>query len=182
MEHANFSPRVKDVITFSREESMRLGHDYIGTEHLLLGMIREGDGLAIKILNRLGINLNDLRKAIEQYVKPSNKHIKSMGNIPLIKQAEKALKFTALEAGVFKSEQIGTEHLLLAILKVEDNLAANILNKFGVTYENVKQQVTFLATGNTEHDIRSDMAASSADDESDEDSGTFGGGSKAGGS
>src|SRR5216117_3098983 len=101
---AKFSPRVKDVITFSREEALRLGHDYIGTEHLLLGLIREGEGMAIRIVKSLGINLAELRKSIENAVKGSSGNITNLANIPLTKQAEKALKITYLEAKLFKSE------------------------------------------------------------------------------
>src|SRR5436190_13610946 len=85
---AKFSPRVKDVITFSREEALRLGHDYIGTEHLLLGLIREGEGMAIKILKSLGINLTELRKSVENSVKGSSTSANNLSNIPLTKQAE----------------------------------------------------------------------------------------------
>ena len=86
----NFSPRVKDVITFSREEALRLGHDYIGTEHFLLGIIREGEGLAVKILKNLNVDLAHLRKIIEQSIKGDlNKSISSATNLPLVKQAEK---------------------------------------------------------------------------------------------
>lgn len=132
---AKFSPRVKDVITYSREEALRLGHDYIGTEHLLLGLIREGEGMAIKFLKSLNINLVELRKSIENSVKASSGTVSNINNIPLTKQAEKALKITYLEAKIFKSEVIGTEHLLLSILKDEDNIATQILNQYGVTYD-----------------------------------------------
>src|ERR1700704_1194413 len=138
---AKFSPRVKDVITFSRKEALRLGHDYIGTEHLLLGLIREGEGMAIKILKTLGINLTELRKSVENSVKGSSASANNLSNIPLTKQAEKALKITYLEAKVFKSDVIGTEHLLLSILKDEDNIASQILLQFQVTYEVFKGEV-----------------------------------------
>ncbi|HRH67448.1 MAG TPA: ATP-dependent Clp protease ATP-binding subunit [Bacteroidia bacterium] len=141
---AKFSPRVKDVITFSREEALRLGHDYIGTEHLLLGLIREGEGMAIKILKSLGINLNELRKSVESSVKGSSASINNLSNVPLTKQAEKALKITYLEAKVFKSDVIGTEHLLLSILKDEDNIATQILNQYGINYEIVKEELDII--------------------------------------
>ena len=141
---AKFSPRVKDVITFSREEALRLGHDYIGTEHLLLGLIREGEGMAIKILKSLGINLTELRKSVENSVKGSSTSANNLSNIPLTKQAEKALKITYLEAKVFKSDVIGTEHLLLSILKDEDNIATQILNQYGITYEIVKEELDII--------------------------------------
>ncbi len=117
---ANFSNRVRDVISYSREEALRLGHDYIGTEHLLLGLIREGEGLAIKLLNNLGVDLQRLRKTIEDSVRVTNTNV-NIGNIPLTKQAEKVLKITYLEAKLFKSDVIGTEHLLLSLLRDEDN-------------------------------------------------------------
>ncbi len=141
---AKFSPRVKDVISFSKEEAMRLQHEYIGAEHLLLGLIREGEGIAIKILKSLGINLAELRKSIEGTVKGSAVASSNMGNIPLTKQAEKALKITYLEARVFKSDVIGTEHLLLSILKDEDNIATQILNQYGISYEIVKEELEVL--------------------------------------
>jgi ATP-dependent Clp protease ATP-binding subunit ClpC len=138
---AKFSPRVKDVITYSREEALRLGHDYIGTEHLLLGLIREGEGMAIKFLKSMNINLVELRKSIESAVKGSSGNVNNLNNIPLTKQAEKALKITYLEAKTFKSEIIGTEHLLLSILKDEDNIATQILNQFGVNYDMVREEL-----------------------------------------
>ncbi len=138
---AKFSPRVKDVITYSREEALRLGHDYIGTEHLLLGLIREGEGMAIKFLKSLNINLVELRKAVENAVKGSTGNVSNLNNIPLTKQAEKSLKITYLEAKIFKSDIIGTEHLLLSILKDEDNIATQILNQFGVTYDIMREEL-----------------------------------------
>ncbi len=89
---AKFSPQVKDVISFSREEALRLGHDYIGTEHLLLGLIREGDGMAIKILRSLGVDTSKLRRSIEDAVRGTSSVTVNLGNIPLTKQAEKVLK------------------------------------------------------------------------------------------
>jgi ATP-dependent Clp protease ATP-binding subunit ClpC len=141
---AKFSPRVKDVISFSREEALRLGHDYIGTEHLLLGFIREGEGMAIKILKSLGINLSELRKSIENSIKGSTGTVANLNSIPLTKQAEKALKITYLEAKVFKSDVIGTEHLLLSILKDEDNIATQILNQYGINYEIIKEELDIM--------------------------------------
>src|ERR1035437_462417 len=117
---AKFSQRVKDVISYSREEALRLQNDYIGVEHLLLGIIREGEGLAIKILTYLGTDLSELRKNIEQSLKVNVNKTRNLENIPLVKQAERILKSTYLEARVSKSDLIGTEHLLLSILKDED--------------------------------------------------------------
>jgi ATP-dependent Clp protease ATP-binding subunit ClpC len=138
---AKFSPRVKDVISYSREEALRLGHDYIGTEHLLLGLIREGDGVAIKVVKSLGIDTARLRKSVEDAVRGTSGTNVNLGNIPLTKQAEKVLKITYLEAKIFKSEVIGTEHLLLSILRDEDNIASQILSQFNVNYEVFKNQL-----------------------------------------
>ncbi len=178
---AKFSPRVKDVITYSREEALRLGHDYIGTEHLLLGIIRDGEGMAIKILQALGVNLTELRRFIEQSIKTPAKPTNNLQNIPLIKQAEKALKITYLEAKVFKSAMIGTEHLLLSILKVEDNLAASILAKFNVDYEAVKAELELLLT-NPDASMgeapRADLPGSASEDDDADDAGSFAQGAK----
>ncbi len=138
---AKFSPRVKDVISYSREEALRLGHDYIGTEHLLLGLIREGDGMAIKILNSNGVDTLLLRRSIEDAVKGTSITSANLGNIPLTKQAEKVLKITYLEAKIFKSDVIGTEHLLLSILRDEDNIASQILQQFKINYEVFKAEL-----------------------------------------
>ena len=135
---ANFSPRVNDVISFSREEALRLGHDYIGAEHLLLGLIREGEGTAIKTLVSFGVDLIDLRSEIEKIAKPTSVMSVSLGNIPLLKQAEKILKMMYLEAKVMKSRKIGTEHLLLSILKNNDNIAAKVLENFNMDYDTAK--------------------------------------------
>jgi ATP-dependent Clp protease ATP-binding subunit ClpC len=131
---SNFSDRVKDVISYSREEALRLGHDYIGPEHLLLGLIREGEGKAIKIMVQLGVDLNKLRKSIENAIKGTITVI-NLNNLPLTRQAEKVLKITYLEAKLDNSTLIGTEHLLLSILREDTNVAAQILSKFGVTYD-----------------------------------------------
>ena len=132
---AQFSPGVKEVIQFSREEAIRLGHSYIGTEHLLLGLIRQGDGKAIRHLKSMGIDMLRLKKAVEDSIRDTVSKSANIGNIPLTKQAEKALKITYLEAKIFKDDVIRTEHLLLSILRDEDNVASQILNQFGVDYD-----------------------------------------------
>ncbi|MBL4654550.1 MAG: ATP-dependent Clp protease ATP-binding subunit, partial [Bacteroidia bacterium] len=160
---AKFSPRVKDVIAYSREEAIRLGHDYIGTEHLLLGLIREADGMAIKIIKMLGIDVIRLKKAIENAVKSASTESSNTSNIPLTKQAEKVLKITYLEAKIFKSEVIGTEHLLLSILRDEDNIASQILKQFGVSYDIFKSELE-LSTTDPEVKFPSDPTDDDDDD------------------
>lgn len=159
---AKFSPRVKDVISYSREEALRLGHDYIGTEHLLLGLIREGDGMAIRILKNAGIDTARLRKSVEDSVKGTSSTTVNLGNIPLTKQAEKVLKITYLEAKIFKSDIIGTEHLLLSILRDEDNIASQILQQYNINYDIFKNEVE-----NNKEGLRDEAPQSSAASDDD---------------
>lgn len=155
----NFSNRVRDVISYSREEAIRLGHDYIGTEHLLLGIIREGEGIAVKILRNLGIELGPLKRIIEDTVRTSSGPPPS-GNIPLTKQADKVLKITFLEARLYKSDVIGTEHLLLSLLRDDENLAAQILQEhFSVTYEAVRNDLDAIISGRAPAAPRSSTSA-----------------------
>jgi ATP-dependent Clp protease ATP-binding subunit ClpC len=138
---AKFSQRVKDVLSYSREEAMRLGDDAIGVEHLLLGMIREGEGKAMKLIGSLGIDLQSLRKTIESTIASPNKKVRNHENLPLVKQAERALKITYLEARLFSSDVIGTEHLLLAILKDEDNVVSRSFSRYGINYQLLKEEL-----------------------------------------
>jgi ATP-dependent Clp protease ATP-binding subunit ClpC len=137
----NFSRRVKDVIQYSKEEAVRLGHVHIGTEHLILGMIREGECMAIEILVSLGVDIKLLRKSIEEVSISSLKSSSSeRSNLPLTKQAEKALKTTFLEAKIFDSDIIGTPHLLLCVLRNESDPIYQLLFQQGITYDVVKEQ------------------------------------------
>ncbi len=163
---AKFSPRVKDVITYSREEAMRLGHDYIGVEHLMLGMIRDGEGVGMRLLRSLGVDSNELRKMIESGLAPGIRKSNNLANIPLVKQAEKVLKLTYLEAKTFKSIQIGTEHLLLCILKDQDNLVTKNLLRYGVDYDAVRAELE----GFTDSPDKIENSTAGNDDDSDEES------------
>ncbi|MEP0984731.1 ATP-dependent Clp protease ATP-binding subunit [Ekhidna sp.] len=164
---AKFSNRVKEVISLSREEALRLGHDYIGTEHLLLGMIREGEGVAVSVMKKLGLSMKELRSAIEQATKgTATSNVKNLANIPLTRQSEKVLKITYLEAKIFKSALIGTEHLLLSILRDEDNLATQILEKFEVNYDLVKEML--------EYQTENPIASADTDDPNDEGDDLYG--------
>jgi ATP-dependent Clp protease ATP-binding subunit ClpC len=159
---AKFSNRVKEVISLSREEAIRLGHDYIGTEHLLLGMIREGEGTAITLLKKLGVSIDELKYALEQATRNTASHTSSItGSIPLTKQTEKVLKITYLEAKIFKSDIIGTEHLLLSILRDEDNISSQTLAKFNVNYEAIRDSLDY------QHN--NPIASSDTDDEGEND-------------
>jgi ATP-dependent Clp protease ATP-binding subunit ClpC len=179
---AKFSQRVKDVLTYSREEAIRLGNDYIGLEHLLLGIIREGGGMAIQLLNYFGLDLSKIRKEIELAV-GSHHGVKAThgDNIPLVKQAERALKITYLEAKLFNSDLIGTEHLLLAILKDNDNIVTKSFNSYGVDYEAVKDELKTIMSS-TDHELRLDprdeLPGGTAHDDPEDERKDFGGGVK----
>ncbi len=176
---AKFSPRVKDVITYSREEALRLGHNYIGVEHLLLGIIREGEGTAIRILEGLNVDLPRLRKMVEGSISPNTAQTGNPGNIPLVKQAEKILKITYLEAKTFKSPVIGTEHLLLSILKDENNVATKALLALNVDYDEAKQEFeSILSDGGTAESPRAEFPGM-ADDEDEPRGGNAGRGGAA---
>jgi len=138
----NFSTQVKEIISFSREEALRLGNDFIGTEHLLLGLIREGDNTAVRILKSFNVDLYELRKEIELAVKDkTGKNIANINSLPLTKQAEKVIRVTVLEAKALKSATVETEHLMLSILKNKENIATQILNQFDVDYDLFRQEL-----------------------------------------
>ena len=174
---AKFSPRVREVIGYSREEALRLGHHFIGIEHILLGLIREGDGNAVKILRHLDVDLEDLRKVVESAMEPASAmRPPDKDKIGLIKQAEKMLKITFLEAKLFKSAQIETEHVLLSMLKDSDNLATRTLNKFNVDYEQVKNEVDTIMAGGKPTPGKAKPKAQgpgSAEDDDDDNSGSY---------
>ncbi|MEM7106157.1 MAG: ATP-dependent Clp protease ATP-binding subunit [Bacteroidota bacterium] len=168
-----FSPKVKEVITQSREEALRLGQNYIGTEHLLLGIIHESNSLAVRVLTSLNVDMDELRYSIDQASKPNRtgQATFNVGNLPLNKQAEKALKVTFLEAKMLKSEEIGTEHLMLSILKHTESIAAQILSEFDVDYDIYKSELNY---------VRQDIQAETPQDpeepfeEDDEQGGRYG--------
>ncbi|HHH49895.1 MAG TPA: ATP-dependent Clp protease ATP-binding subunit, partial [Saprospiraceae bacterium] len=141
-----FSPKVKEVISHSRDEALRLGHDYIGTEHLLLGIIQEKNSLAIKVLESLDVDTSNLKQTVQDSIqkKPSPKASLNVGNLPLNKQAEKVLKITFLEAKMLRNDEISPEHLLLSILKNNDNIASRILQRFDVDYEIYKTELEYV--------------------------------------
>ncbi len=145
----NFSPKVKDVIAYSKEEALRLGHDFIGTEHLMLGILRKANGEAFDILNTFEINFTALRSKIESlHSVNSSPTANDKKSLHLTKQAEKALKTTFLEAKLFKSDAISTAHLLLCILRNENDPTAKVLHNFDVYYDDVKEVFQELFTEN----------------------------------
>jgi ATP-dependent Clp protease ATP-binding subunit ClpC len=169
----NFSSRVKDVITYSKEEALRLGHDFIGTEHLLLGMLRDGGGKAISILNSLEVDLDYLRKKVEILSPPNpindfdQNHKK---NLHLTRQAERALKTTFLEAKLFQGKSINTAHLLLCILRNENDPTTKLLIKLQLDYENVKEQFKYMLTESDDNYSSLPSSETFPDDSKDEES------------
>ena len=169
----NFSPRVKDVIAFSKEEALRLGHDFIGTEHLMLGLLRDGNGKAIDILSALDVDLNHLRRKVE-ILSPANPNITTTSNekknLHLTRQAERALKTTFLEAKLFQSTSINTAHLLLCILRNENDPTTKLLNKLKVDYDNVKEEFKSMITSEDDY-LETPKAESFSDDDINEEEG-----------
>ena len=159
----NFSPRVKDVIAYSKEEALRLGHSFIGTEHLMLGILRDGGGKAIAILNSIEVNLEELRRKVE-ILSPAalddSQLMNDKKNLHLTRQAERALKTTFLEAKLFQSELINTVHLLLCILRNENDPTTKLLTKLNVDYDLVKEQFKLMLANDA--DSYEDLSASSS--------------------
>ena len=168
----NFSPRVKEVIGYSKEEALRLGHDFIGTEHFMLAILREGQGKAIEILNGLMVDLDFLRKKVEDLSPPNgNTFGNDKRNLHLTRQAERALKMTVLEAKVYKDTHINTAHLLLCILRNENDPTTKLLNRLKIDYETAKDQFLNMIPKNIEEDFfdKTPRAESFSDDSNQDD-------------
>jgi len=158
---SQFSPRIKDVLSYSREEAIRLGNESIGLEHIFLGILRDGEGVAIEILTNLNVNLSEIKQSIEEKLR-TGKDIDSQASVQLLKSAEKALKLVYLEARAFNSPTINTGHLLLALIKDKDSLISNILSEYHINYYILKSRL---------EDYKNPEAKSDFDDEdSDDDS------------
>ncbi len=177
---AKFSPRVRDILTYSHEEAMRLGNNYIGLEHLFLGMVRDGEGKALQMLRFLGVDIESFRRKIEDAIRNPSPADSSMTNIPLMKQTERALKFTYIVAKEFKSDLIKTEHLLLAIMRDKDNLITRKLEQEGVDYAAFKGELSFMTSGERkgEEGFKSPSAEFPGETEDDEPRQATGGGVK----
>jgi ATP-dependent Clp protease ATP-binding subunit ClpC len=135
-----FTQRVRKVLFLARDEAGRLQHEYIGTEHLLLGIIREGEGIAANVLRRLGIDFERIQKEIEATVSPMNGPV-SIGEIPFTPRAKKVLELSIDEARLHNHNYVGTEHLLLALIREGEGIAADVLNRLGADHETVKREV-----------------------------------------
>ena len=163
----NFSPQVKEIISYSREEALRLGNDFIGTEHLLLGLIRDEENTAIKVLKQLNVDLYELRKEIELAVKDkTGKNIANINSLPLTKQAEKVIRVTVLEAKALKSPLVETEHLMLSILKNKENIATQILGQFDIDYDLFRTELGMVGSSSPQNEFPED---NDNDDDFDEE-------------
>ena len=158
---AKFSAQVREVLTYSRLEAIRLKNSYIGVEHLFLGIIKEGKGLAYEILLEIGVSIESIRSKVEETIldQESTKEVKT--NIPFVRQAERIIKLTYLEARRFQSPEVGTEHLLLAILKDPDNLITQLLESNNVDYTHFS---TLISQYNTKNEEITDEASSVQDE------------------
>ena len=160
-----FSRKVKEIISFSKEEALRLGSGYIGTEHLLLGMLRDRENLAMIVLESMDIDFNNLQHQIEKSVGRSDdgKTDIRVSDIPLNKNAEKVLKVTFLEAKMFGQDEISPEHLMLSMLKHSENVASRVLAEFDVTYENFKAELEYVKQEQefTDQDLMSSTSSES---------------------
>jgi ATP-dependent Clp protease ATP-binding subunit ClpC len=139
---AKFSQRIRDVLSYSKEEAVRLGNNHLSVEHLFLGILRDGEGVAIDILLMLGIELYEVRKAVENSIRQDDIiNIADTENLPLLKNTERVLKLVYLEARALKDTIIDTGHLLMAILKDENNFATQFLNEKNINYEAVRTEL-----------------------------------------
>src|ERR671917_787889 len=135
----NFTERVRKVLAMAREEAARLHHEYVGTEHILLGLIREGEGVAAAVLQNLSVDLEQIHERIEESVRKGKATI-ALGELPYTSRAKKVLEYAMAEARELNHSYVGTEHLLLGLLREEKGIAAEVLNQLGVTLEEARRQ------------------------------------------
>jgi ATP-dependent Clp protease ATP-binding subunit ClpC len=174
-----FSPKVKKIISLSRNEALRLGHDYIGTEHLLLGMLQDNDNLAVRVLDAMDVDFTELKFKIEDTIAEGRVEQTpvSAGNVPLNRQAERVLKVTFLEAKNLNSDEISPEHLMLSILKHGDNIASKVLSEFDINYESYKSELEYVIqeeSGNYQEFMNQGPSDSEGSYEEEGEKGQFG--------
>ena len=141
-----FTEGARKAIEYARDEAARLKHDYIGTEHLLLGLLRLGEGKAMEILINVGIDSNELRQSVEDVVQPSGGTM-TVGQLPLTARAKKLLEVSAQEARALRSKDIDTEHLLLAMLRDEEGVAAQVLSMYDLDYKEAYEELKNIESG-----------------------------------
>lgn len=144
---SNFSQRVKDIISYSREEAIRLGNPFIGTEHFLLGILREGAGTPTHILNAMHADVSNIKTDIENLIKDTDNYTQQSNNLPLTRQAEKVIRLAILEAKALKSNVVEAEHLMLSILKNKDSATTEVLKGYNVTYDSFIEELTHIMGG-----------------------------------
>lgn len=172
---SKFSQKIREVLSYSKDEAIRLGSEYISTEHLFLGILKYGEGVAIEVLVSLSVDLNLLKKYVEEKIQqPKNPKARKRANIPLLKTAERALKLLYLEAKSLKNTEINTGHLLLAIMKDKESIVTQLLNTNDITYDDIREQIS--------RKNEPIAKANIPDQEDDDDDEHFEGGGKGGGS
>jgi ClpA/ClpB-like protein len=135
----NFTPRAQEAFTSAHEEAARLKHNFIGTEHLLLGLIKRGKGCAVDVLTKMNLNLDDVTRQIEQQVLGPSEKVSDQ--VPYTPRVKKVLALAAEERDAFNHTYIGTEHILLGLLREGEGLAGRVLKKLGVDIETTRQNI-----------------------------------------
>src|SRR6267143_2056276 len=136
----NFTDRVRKVLQMAREEAARLHHEYVGTEHILLGLIREGEGVAAAVLTNLNVDLEEIQQKIEETVKKGKAAAAAGPDLPYTSRAKKVLELAMSEARELNHSYVGTEHLLLGLLREEKGIAAQVLTDAGVNLEQARAE------------------------------------------
>ena len=171
--HIPFTPRAKKVLELSLREALQLGHNYIGTEHILLGLIREGEGVAAQVLQKLGADLNRVRQQVEEIIGQGQQA--PSGHIPFTPRAKKVLELSLREALQLGHNYIGTEHILLGLIREGEGVAAQVLQKLGADLNRVRQQVIQLLSGYAGGEGGSGQAKAGVSGGSEESKGSAGG-------
>ncbi len=159
-----FTDRARRVVVLAQEEARMLDHNYIGTEHILLGLIRERDGIAAKALESLGISLDAMRQAVEGIIGRGAQPLPASGHIPFTPRAKKVLELSLREALQLGHDYIGTEHILLGLIREGDGVAAQVLVDSGMDLNRVRQQVIELLHTQSAEDRPSAVASPAGDD------------------
>ncbi len=159
-----FTDRARQVIVLAQEEARMLDHNYVGTEHILLGLLRESEGIAAKALTSRGISLDAVRQQVEEIIGRGSQPPSASGHIPFTPRAKKVLELSLREALQLGHDYIGTEHILLGLIREGDGVAAHILDESGVDLNQARQQVIGLLTGRSAEDRPSSAASPAGED------------------
>src|SRR5690554_4149164 len=165
----NFSQRVRDIMAYSREEAGRLQNNYIGPEHLMLGILRDGDGVAIQVLQDFDIDVSTLKDYIDSHVRSVQEPYEGTNELVINKNTEKALKMSILEARLTKSTETDTEHILLALLKEKNTLIYDILKQFQLDYASTFMYIKSIVENKTDADTNTPTSGANFTDDDDDE-------------